>query len=213
MSQEKAIILDQSQKAAKAVSGAVASLSKVTETLAIYATQVEDLTEKVNIKTNELAELDIKLVAKIKEIDTSIAEKERSAGVDLKIRLKENEDKTLADLAKARGSVVVAADLIPALESKLSEAEKSVESAVAKAVAATTKELKTAHEMEVKTINLTNAAETAKINADLDAKDAKIKMLEDQLKLANGALDAERAARVTIAASTAQPVINVGATK
>lgn len=213
MSQEKAIILDQSQKAAKAVSGAVASLSKVTETLAIYAAQVEDLTEKVNVKTNELAELDIKLAVKIKEIDTSIAEKERSAGVDLKIRLKENEDKTLADLAKARGSVVVAADVIPALESKLLEAEKSVESAVAKAVAATTKELKAAHEMEVKTINLTNAAETAKINADLDAKDAKIKMLEEQLKLANAALDAERAARVTIAASTAQPVINVGAAK
>lgn len=213
MPQEKAIILDQSQKAAKAISGAVASLSKVTETLAIYAAQVEDLTEKVNVKTNELVELDIKLATKINEINTSIAEKERSASVDLKIKLKENEDKILADLAKARGSVIVAADVIPTLESKLSDVEKSVETAVTKAVASTTKELKAVHEMEIKTIQLTNAAETAKINADLDAKDAKIKMLEEQLKLANAALDAERTARVTIAASSAQPVINVGTAK
>jgi len=213
MSQEKAIILDVSQKSAKAITTAVLSLSKVAETLAIYSEQVESLTEQVNIKTNELVNLDIKLDHKKKEIDTTIAEKERAASVDLKLRLKENEEKTLNELAKSRGAIVVAADVVPNLEAKLKEVEQSIDSIVSKAVTSARTELTKEHSMAVTKLELTNSAETAKMKAELDAKDAKIEFLNEQISTLNTTIASERQARIEIAKTTAQPIINVGTAK
>jgi len=213
MSQEKAIILDVSQKSAKAITTAVLSLSKVAETLTIYSEQVESLTEQVNIKTNELTNLDVKLDHKKKEIDTAIAEKERAASVDLKLRLKENEEKTLNELAKSRGAIVVAADVVPNLEAKLKEVEQSIDSIVSKAVTSARTELTKEHSMAVTKLELTNSAETAKMKAELDAKDAKIEFLNEQISTLNTTIASERQARIEIAKTTAQPIINVGTAK
>lgn len=213
MSQEKAIILDVSQKSAKAITTAVLSLSKVAETLAIYSEQVESLTEQVNIKTNELTNLDVKLDHKKKEIDTAITEKERAASIDLKLRLKENEEKTLNELAKSRGAIVVAADVVPNLEAKLKEVEQSIDSIVSKAVTSARTELTKEHSMAITKLELTNSAETAKMKAELDAKDAKIEFLNEQISTLNTTIASERQARIEIAKTTAQPIINVGTAK
>ena len=209
----KQLVLDAATKAAKSVSAATVALSKVTSDVAVYAEQVESLTEQVIIKTNELSDLDAKLNAKTKEIDTAIAEKERAAKVDLFLRIKENEDKALNDLAKSRNSVVVGVNVVPELQEEIKALQDSMQSAIVTAVSAKEKELTAAHEAKINEINLTNKAANAEMKANLDAKEARIAFLNEQLSTLNDTIAAERTARIEIAKTTAQPVINVGTAK
>lgn len=65
------------------------------------------------------------------------------------------------------------------------------------------------HTSALKMKELEHGTSTAQIKAELEGLKAKVKYLEEALATANKALDDERVARITIAGSTSQPVINV----
>ena len=129
--------------------------------------------------------------------------------IDLNFKIQENAEAELNNLLDSKGLVAVSADTISKLENEIEtlvdSRDDAIKSEVAKAVNAVKSE--TSNQIKIKDLEHTNA--TAKVNAELDSANSKIKYLEDALETANKALDAERAARIEIASKTAQPTINV----
>lgn len=199
---QEVVILTESQKSAKAILAATIALTKVTDGLAVYAEQVEDLTEQINIKSNEIINLQ-------QESD----EKLRVTKVDLALKIRENEEVEFNKMLKTRGLTIIEPAKLDALQVAVDTAQvnedAAVKSAVAKANAISTQ----ASEFALKSLKLENSAATAKATAELEAKDSKIAYLETQIKIVNKMLDDERNARIEISKGASQPVINVGNSK
>ena len=191
-------VLTETGRATKALVSASDNLSKVVLSVSAFAQEVNDIVEQIDIKQGELSQL-----------DAIYADKLRQHKIDLNFKIQENAEAELNNLLDAKGLVAVSADTIDKLEGEIETLVESRDDAIKSEVAKAVNVIKaeTSNQIKIKDLEHTNA--TAKVNAELDSANSKIKYLEDALETANKALDAERAARIEIASKTAQPVINV----
>lgn len=191
-------VLTETGRATKALVTAGENLSKVVLSISAFIQEVNEIVEQIDIKQGELSQLDALYTDKL-----------RQHKIDLNFKIQENAEAELNNLLDSKGLVAVSADTISKLESEIEtlvdSRDDAIKSEVAKAVNAVKSE--TSNQIKIKDLEHTNA--TAKVNAELDSANSKIKYLEDALETANKALDAERAARIEIASKTAQPTINV----
>lgn len=191
-------ILTETGRASKALITAGDSLLKVMSGISVFTQEVDSLVEQIDIKTGELSQL-----------DSIYNDKVRQHKIDLKFKIQENEEEELQNILNARGLIATSANHVDELETQIAtlttNQEKLVTTEVTKAVNAVKAE--TANTIKFK--ELEHSTATAKLNADLEALQSKVKYLEGALATANKSLDDERAARIEIAAKTAQPSIVV----
>ena len=191
-------VLTKTGRAAKALVTASENLSKVVLSIGSFTAEVNDIVEQIDIKQGELSQL-----------DGVYADKLRQHKIELKFKIQENENAELNILLNNRGLVAVSEDKVDSLEKQITDLTAGQEKAVASEVNKVKAVLNSEHMNAIKIKDLEHSNATAKVNAELESANAKIKYLEDALETANKALDAERAARIEIASKTSQPTINV----
>lgn len=191
-------VLTETGRAAKALVTASENLSKVVLSIGSFTAEVNDIVEQIDIKQGELSQL-----------DGVYADKLRQHKIELKFKIQENENAELNILLNNRGLVAVSEDKVDSLEKQITDLTAGQEKAVASEVNKVKAVLNSEHMNAIKIKDLEHSNTTAKVNAELESANAKIKYLEDALETANKALDAERAARIEIASKTSQPTINV----
>jgi len=201
MSEVKKVVtqVDRSTKALTKVAGDV---QKIVTDLVGLTTISEGLAGDIEQKTSELG-----------AIEVTIAETERQAKADLKIRIVENEDNVVASLMQKRGLATISKTDLSDLSQELVDAQEdntvAIEAAVSQAeknAAVTTNAIKA-------NLQSAHAVETAELKANNAALSNKVGYLEESVASLKQMLEAERTARVEMSANQSQPTINVSGVK
>ncbi|WVI66518.1 hypothetical protein pVco7_gp072 [Vibrio phage pVco-7] len=180
-------------KSTKALGTAVLSLSKI-------AAEIEKMTGTVPAMIDEIG-------LKQGELDSIAQETElaaRNAKVDLDLRVRENEDKVLADLMKKRGYATITNEAVATLERNLETANADNAAEVAKAVQAAVASKVAEHKVEIAALTSQHDVASATAKAEVEAASAKIKFLEEQVTNLRETITAEREARVQEAEARAK---------
>lgn len=189
------------EKTTKALNTQTQALVKAVKELEELTAMVPSLVDEIMLRQGELDSIEEK---------TNIAA--RQAKVELDLRVKENEDKVLESLMKARSYAVITTSELAILNSKLKTAEAFNQDEIAKAVAEVEAREAAKYEMQLTEVKSQHSVESATANANLAAANNKITFLEEQIKTLQDTIAAEREARVEEArarASQAAPSITV----
>lgn len=192
-------VVDRSAKsltaAADAVQKAIADLGGIT-TIAV------NLSQEIEFKQSELNALSDQYVAK-----------EREEAADLRLRVKENEEKVLAELLKSRGVVAVPPAQIKDLENMLAQSQASNEIAIAAAVKEAEARVSASFQARIAAANSDHKVETATLAATNGSLAERNVFLTAQIAQLQNEIQKERDARVQIAQAESSKqgvVVNAG---
>lgn len=201
MSEVKKVITV-AERSTKALVKVVADGQKLFSDLASLAASTVTLTEEIEFKQGQLA-----------DIENQIAASERESKAQLRLRVIENEDKVLAELMKARGYAVITHADLDALNSDLVAAKTDNEYAVSEAREAGYQAAASKFGSENRDLVSQHKVELAEHKAQATAKNQRISDLEAQVAELRGQITAERETRLEIAkadAGRAGVVVNAG---
>lgn len=168
------------------------TLSKTMAELLSLIESSETVASDIQFQSSELA-----------AIDSLIADGRRTAEAQMKIEILEDEDKVLSKLMHKNELATITHDALQTLMTEKTDAVDSKEDAVEKSVATALNALNTKHKYGMEALEAAHKTDTAELNADVKAKDNEIHFLKVALQNSQNTLEAERKARVDIAASAA----------
>lgn len=187
---QSALILDRSNKALQAT---VATLNKATAEFTALASKSEELTNQIEDKQAQLAELANRNAVCLRE-----------ANADLALRIKEDRAKVLAELLKESGLANISVNELVALQKQLQELQNKDDAELKAAVAAAVQN----NQRNAEAAAAQKDAEHRVANAEKDAKIAsmteKVAFMSEQVKQLQSQIDAERVTRLDIAKADAQ---------
>lgn len=180
-------------RATKGLNKATSELAKVAESLSTLTTGAEALAIDIEFKQSELD-----------GISAKTATAEREAAADLKLRVRENEDKVLKTLLTSRGLADISVGDVNTLNQELNDALNGNEATTESAVKQAQSLLHAQYKGEQKTAEADHQVAVAQKDADLGAKDMQIGFMEKQIASLETTIEAERTARVNIAQADSQ---------
>jgi hypothetical protein len=192
----------ETSKATKALQKASSDLTKTFEGLHIFVNTVDSLNEEISEKETALASLSEDFQVKL-----------RTANIDFKLRIQENEQETINTALAARGLISMKSSDLAELQSRANITEDNVKTTVADAIASLKAKLQAENESKMQTIISDHKVKVAETNAQIITLKDKVAYLEKALAVAQQTITDEREARVKMAANSSQPVINVGTQK
>ncbi|WP_118860446.1 hypothetical protein [Raoultella ornithinolytica] len=201
MSEVKKVITV-AERSTKALVKVVADGQKLFSELASLSQSTVLLTEEIEFKQGQLA-----------DIDNQIAATEREAKAQLRLRVIENEDKVLAELMRSRGYAVISYVELDALNSDLVAAKTDNDFAVSEAREAGYQAAASKYSAENRELMSQHKVELAEHKAQATAKNQRIGDLEAQVTELRDQITAERDTRLEIAradAGRAGVVVNAG---
>ncbi len=173
------------------------NLVKTMATLTDLVTSSVKVTEEIEFKESQL-----------KAIEADMSDKERVANAQLDIRVLENENQVCAKLMSARNYAAITNAELHELRASLSNAETSNEDAIESAVKkANTSSAISANAKEA-TLKAVQSVETAELKAQIQALTSEVSYLKTNNSDLKEDAKSEREARVSIAASAKQVVVN-----
>ena len=192
-------VVDRSTKAlataAEAVQKAITDLGSITTISAA-------LTQEIEFKQSELNGL--------ADLYTT---KEREQVAELRLRVKENEDKVFEELLKARKLIAVAPTVLTDLQAQLAQVTASSEANVAEAVKATEARVLAAAQAQMNAKEAAHQVEIATLKASTSSLTERSTFLTAQIAQLQNEIQKERDARVQIAQAEAAKqgvVVNAG---
>ncbi|HBM2881010.1 TPA: hypothetical protein LVL09_004832 [Klebsiella oxytoca] len=201
MSEVKKIITV-AERSTKALVKVVADGQKLFSELASLSQSTVLLTEEIEFKQGQLA-----------DINNQIAATEREEKAQLRLRVIENEDKVLAELMRSRGYAVITNVELDALNSDLVAAKTDNDFAVSEAREAGYQAAASKYSAENRDLLSQHKVELAEHKAQATAKNQRIGDLEAQVTELRDQITAERDTRLEIAradAGRAGVVVNAG---
>lgn len=182
-------VVDRSTKALTAAADGIVKAAADLQGIASLAT---GLAQDIEFKQNELDNLDEQLVAK-----------QREQAAELRLRVREDEDKVLAELLKARGLVTKTPAEIKEVERQLAEALEDNQDAIDGAVQAKATELTVAAAAKLASIEANHKVEIAQYKANAENSTTQIQFLTSQNTKLEAQIEADRDARIEIAKAEA----------
>ena len=189
-------------RSTKALVTAADSVAKVIVDLNAVTAIAVNLSQDIEFKQSELNAL-----------SEQYASKEREEAADLRLRVKENEEKVLAELLKSRGVVAVPPAQIKDLENMLAQSQASNEIAVAAAVKEAEARVSASFQARIAAANSDHKVETATLSATNGSLAERNVFLTAQINQLQAEIQKERDARVQIAQAEAGKqavVVNAG---
>ena len=179
-------------RSTKALTTAADGIVKAAADLQGIASLATGLAQDIEFKQNELDNLDDQLVAK-----------QREQAAELRLRVREDEDKVLAELLKARGLVTKTPAEIKEVERQLAEALEDNQDAIDGAVQAKATELTVAAAAKLAAIEANHKVEIAQYKANAENSTTQIQFLTSQNTKLEAQIEADRDARIEIAKAEA----------
>lgn len=189
-------------RSTKALVTAADSVAKVIVDLNAVTAIAVNLSQDIEFKQSELNAL-----------SEQYASKEREEAADLRLRVKENEEKVLAELLKSRGVVAVPPAQIKDLENMLAQSQASNEIAVAAAVKEAEARVSASFQARIAAANSDHKVETATLSATNGSLAERNVFLTAQITQLQNEIQKERDARVQIAQAESSKqgvVVNAG---
>lgn len=189
-------------RSTKALVTAADSVAKVIVDLNAVTAIAVNLSQDIEFKQSELNAL-----------SEQYASKEREEAADLRLRVKENEEKVLAELLKSRGVVAVPPAQIKDLENMLAQSQASNEIAVAAAVKEAEARVSASFQARIAAANSDHKVETATLSATNGSLAERNVFLTAQIAQLQAEIQKERDARVQIAQAESSKqgvVVNAG---
>lgn len=189
-------------RSTKALVTAADSVAKVIVDLNAVTAIAVNLSQDIEFKQSELNAL-----------SEQYASKEREEVADLRLRVKENEEKVLAELLKSRGVVAVPPAQIKDLENMLAQSQVSNEIAVAAAVKEAEARVSASFQARIAAANSDHKVETATLSATNGSLAERNVFLTAQITQLQNEIQKERDARVQIAQAESSKqgvVVNAG---
>ena len=189
-------------RSTKALVTAADSVAKVIVDLNAVTAIAVNLSQDIEFKQSELNAL-----------SEQYASKEREEAADLRLRVKENEEKVLAELLKSRGVVAVPPAQIKDLENMLAQSQASNEIAVAAAVKEAEARVSASFQARIAAANSDHKVETATLSATNGSLAERNVFLTAQINQLQAEIQKERDARVKIAEAESKQqgvVVNAG---
>lgn len=190
---EVAKVITVAERSTKALVKASGDMRKVAAELEGLAESSVHLTEEIEFKQGQLV-----------EIQNQIANTEREAKAELRLRVIENEDAVLAELMKARKLALITNSDLNALNSELEVVKTNNEYAVSEAREAGYQAAAAKFGAENREMISQHNVELAEYRAQDNAKNLRISDLEAQVEEMRKQITAERETRVEIAKADAQ---------
>lgn len=196
--QETKKVLTIVDRSTKSLNAAAESAQKV----------IQDLNSVVSIATNLATDIEFKQ-SELLALDDQFAIKEREQAADLKLRVRENEEKVLNELLASRKLTAVSPDVLQNLEKTIVGLQQNENKVVSDAIKATEEKLVGIHSTEVTSIQSAHQVEIATLKATNSSLNERVQFLTIQNTKLEEQLNAERETRIAIAQaeSTRQGVV------
>lgn len=199
-----------------ALAKAIDAIAKNRDQFTAAVNQLSELNEEtlrnmatvIDAKRQEFEQMEIDQRSKIEALDTEFSEKKRRREVETATHVKEFRRAAATEILLESGEVPINAEELASLRSQLDALKSGQEEAVKQAVRAEKQVLIAQHESQVKQAQLSNAAETAQIKAQLEQKDQQIESLNTQIKDLKAELSAQRELTRQVAESASQSKIS-----
>lgn len=185
------------QQAAKAVATMQTAVEASVKEFNKLATELPTLENNINTLKEEETSLEAKL-----------AEKERTANLDLNLRLKENKNKTIIDALSELGKVAITKEELTEAAALKAEFTNKVKAEVAVATAVLNRQ----HEGAIALKDAEFKSSQAQNEARINSQDTVIENLKEQITTLKKQIDDDRAARVQEAQARGNVAINMPAT-
>lgn len=180
-------------KATEVIVGMAATkLGKAVAEITLAAKSIEDFEKAITEKTLKLSNLEESLKNAQENLKNTQAQNE----LDLKLSYKADRKKFVDEYLIENGLEAVPSNELLKLNDQLNSATKDRDTAIAKAVASATNELRREYDSKAAIELAENNAKQAELTAQLAQSSSQIKFMEQQVDSWKQALDAERAAGV-----------------
>ena len=199
MSKETKTTVTIISQATKSLSKIGSDLVKATAALGELTTVSEGLADSIELRSVEL-----------ENMKTEMATSLRDAKADLAIDVKENADSVLDGLMASRGLATITASDLSSLHARVNDDEYNNSVEIRQAVDAANTASAIACNAKISAAESKHKVETADIKAKNTTLEAQIEFLKSTISTLERSADAEREARVSIAASAVAPTISVG---
>lgn len=179
-------------RSTKALTAAAEAVTKVLGDLGSVTDIAANLAQDIEFKQSELNAL-----------ADQYASREREQAAELRLRVKENEDKVMEELLKARKVVAVAPTVISDLETQLNTVKLANDIAIAEAVKAEASRVAASFQAQLSAKEAAHQVESATLKANNGSLAERNVFLASQVTQLQAEIQKERDARVQIAQAEA----------